>query len=302
MNFERQVVALRERNTPASSRELTPHYERLHEIYAHLDEPDGMEGISMLILSPSLEHKIRQHESTGQWTAAQSCWEVRLQQSPDNLEFHLGLLRCLRNLGHYGSCFVHVFSVQVSSMRTLSDTLRTHVRGVLVRNPDWESALAGFQAESAWMMGAWDDLQQITANNELTSPYIMKARVLLAMRAGNANDVASALSNARAILGAPITAAGAKGYRQSYDALLDLHMIHEMELIYDAVSATVPRSQSRREAMNSLGTSLAARFDATLPNFRVRQAVLSMRRTAFALRSEAGHTHDSPSLTFVTQS
>ncbi|KAH0840168.1 Nop14-like family-domain-containing protein [Lanmaoa asiatica] len=267
MNFERQVVALRERETPASTKELTPHYERLHEIYAHLDEPDGMEGISMLILSPSLEHKIRQHESTGQWTAAQSCWEVRLQQSPDNLEFHLGLLRCLRNLGHY-------------------DTLRTHVRGVLVRNPDWESALAGFQAESAWMMGAWDDLQQITANNELTSPYIMKARVLLAMRAGDAKDVASALSNARAVLGAPITAAGAKGYRQSYDALLDLHMIHEMELIYDAISATVPRSQSRREAMTSLGTCLAARFDATLPNFRVRQAVLSMRRTAFALRSE----------------
>ena len=134
-------------------------------------------------------------------------------------------------------------------------------------------------------MGAWDDLQQITANNELTSPYIMKARVLLAMRAGNINDVTSALSNARTILGAPITAAGAKGYRQSYDALLDLHMIHEMELIYDAVSATVPRSQARREAMKSLGTGLAARFDATLPNFRVRQAVLSMRRTAFALRS-----------------
>lgn len=103
MNFERQIVALRERETPASTRELAPHYERLHEIYAHLDEPDGMEGISMLILSPSLEHKIRQHESTGQWTAAQSCWEVGLQQSPDNLEFHLGLLRCLRNLGHYGA-------------------------------------------------------------------------------------------------------------------------------------------------------------------------------------------------------
>lgn len=109
MNFERQIVALRERAPPASTKELTPRYERLHEIYAHLDEPDGMEGISMLILSPSLEHKIRQHESTGQWTAAQSCWEVRLQQSPDNFEFHLGLLRCLRNLGHYGSCFVCSF-------------------------------------------------------------------------------------------------------------------------------------------------------------------------------------------------
>jgi serine/threonine-protein kinase ATR len=101
MNFERQIVTLRERSP--NTKDLPFYYERLHEIYAHLDEPDGMEGVSTLILSPSLEHQIRQHESTGRWTSAQSCWEVRLQQSPDNVDFHLGLLRCLRNLGHYGT-------------------------------------------------------------------------------------------------------------------------------------------------------------------------------------------------------
>jgi serine/threonine-protein kinase ATR len=100
MNFERQIVDLQDR--APNSDDLLVYYERLHEIYAHLDEPDGMEGVSTRILSPSLEHQIRQHESTGRWTSAQSCWEVRLQQSPDNLDFHVGLLRCLRNLGHYG--------------------------------------------------------------------------------------------------------------------------------------------------------------------------------------------------------
>ena len=100
MSFERHLVSLRQRN--ADSTEIQSCYERLHEIYCNLDEPDGMEGISTLILSPTLEHQIRQHESTGRWTSAQSCWELRLQQSPDNLEYHIGLLRCLRNLGHYG--------------------------------------------------------------------------------------------------------------------------------------------------------------------------------------------------------
>jgi serine/threonine-protein kinase ATR len=102
MNFERQISSLKERSPHPQHRDLAGYYERLHEIYAHLDEPDGMEGVSTLILSPSLEHQIRQHESTGRWTSAQSCWEVRLQHSPDNIDFHLGLLRCLRNLGHYG--------------------------------------------------------------------------------------------------------------------------------------------------------------------------------------------------------
>ena len=99
MSFERQVLMLQESHT---SNSLHDHYERLHEIYAHIDEPDGMEGITTLILSPSLEHQIRQHESTGRWTSAQSCWEVRLQSAPNELDSHLGLLRCLRNLGHYG--------------------------------------------------------------------------------------------------------------------------------------------------------------------------------------------------------
>ena len=100
MNLEQQIIAMRERKV--SQYDLQDHYERLHEMYAHLDQPDGMEGISTEILSPSLEHQIRQHESTGRWMSAQSCWEVCLQHEPDNLDFHLGLLRCLRNLGHYG--------------------------------------------------------------------------------------------------------------------------------------------------------------------------------------------------------
>lgn len=103
MCYEQQIIEFRGNKT---AKEVHEHYERLHEIYSQLDEPDGMEGVSTLILEPSLEHQIRQHESTGRWTSAQSCWEVRLQHSPDDLKSHLGLLECLRNLGHYGMRFI----------------------------------------------------------------------------------------------------------------------------------------------------------------------------------------------------
>lgn len=105
MCFEQQLVALNDAKSQSDSRIAA--YETLHEIYAQLDEPDGMEGITTMILSPSLEHQIREHESTGRWTSAQSCWEVRLQHSPNDLKSHLGLLRCLRNLGHYGMLRPH---------------------------------------------------------------------------------------------------------------------------------------------------------------------------------------------------
>lgn len=99
-NFEQRIVQLRGENR--TNNELQTYFERLHQIYADLDEPDGMEGVSTFVIAPSLEHQIREHESTGRWTSAQSCWEVRLQQSPDDVALHVGLLKCLQNLGHYG--------------------------------------------------------------------------------------------------------------------------------------------------------------------------------------------------------
>lgn len=100
-SFEQRLYQLK-RSQKLPDRDLQEYYERVHQIYAELDEPDGMEGISTFVIAPSLEHQIREHESTGRWTSAQSCWEVRLQQSPDDVSLHVGLLKCLRNLGHYG--------------------------------------------------------------------------------------------------------------------------------------------------------------------------------------------------------
>jgi serine/threonine-protein kinase ATR len=106
-SFEQRMSELR--NTQGrKDADLQAYYEHLHRIYADLDEPDGMEGVTSKVLEPSLEHQIREHESVGRWTSAQSCWEVRLQQSPDDVQLHIGLLRCLRSLGHYGELQVQI--------------------------------------------------------------------------------------------------------------------------------------------------------------------------------------------------
>lgn len=104
LNYEK---ILHDQKLTAEPATLQPYYERLHHIYAELNEPDGMEGVSTSIISPSIQHQIREHEMTGRWTSAQSCWEVQLQLQPEDPESHLGLLRCLRNLGHYGQSPVY---------------------------------------------------------------------------------------------------------------------------------------------------------------------------------------------------
>jgi serine/threonine-protein kinase ATR len=167
------------------------------------------------------------------------------------------------------------------------DTLRTHVKGVLTRNPEWEPVLIGFQVESAWMVGAWADVQTLVDRTNAQTSSIVMARLLLAMRTGDPPTIAKSLSIARNVLGIPITAAGVKGYRRSYDAVLDLHLTHELEMIYNTITSLPTNSQGgyakRRDLLSDLSRTLTARLDATLPTFRTREPVLSMRRTAFAL-------------------
>ncbi|KAI0650476.1 hypothetical protein C8Q79DRAFT_901502 [Trametes meyenii] len=263
-------------------------YERLHELYSYLDEPDGMEGVSTLILSPSLEHQIREYESTGNWTSAQSCWEVQLQYEPDNLDYHLGLLRSLRNLGHY-------------------DTLRTHVMGVLTKHPDWSAHLVGYQVESEWMVGHWDNVQTLVDQAEARPAPIFLAQVLLAMRTGDEVRVKASLSEARRVLGAPITASGLNGYRRSYDAVVNLHLVHELKIINGIVKeireGPSGATQGSQKSFDKLLQHLSARFDLTLPTFRIREPILNMRRTAFNLSgSHSGVVKDAIGKWWLTSS
>jgi hypothetical protein len=137
------------------------------------------------------------------------------------------------------------------------------------------------------MVGAWADVQILVDRTNAQTSSIVMARLLLAMRAGDPPTIAKSLSVARNVLGIPITAAGVKGYRRSYDAVLDLHLTHELEMIHNTTTSLPASSQGnlikRREMLLDLSRTLTARLDATLPTFRIREPVLSMRRTAFAL-------------------
>lgn len=137
------------------------------------------------------------------------------------------------------------------------------------------------------MVGAWEDVEDLARRSTAQTSSIVIARVLLAMRSKDAASITSSLSAARSVLGTPITAAGAKGHRRSYEAVLDLHLAHELEIIYNALtslpSGSQGHSQLRQRTVAQLNASLSARLDSTLPTFRTREPVLSMRRTAFAL-------------------
>lgn len=80
--------------------------QHLQSIYAQIDEPDSIEGITahLKVLNP--EQQIMEDRKAGRWTAAQSWYEIALAEKPDDLDTQVNLLTCLKESGQYGMSII----------------------------------------------------------------------------------------------------------------------------------------------------------------------------------------------------
>ena len=78
--------------------------EHLQFIYAQIEEPDSVEGISVNLNVLNPEQQIMEHQKAGRWTAAQSWYELSLADKPEDPEAQVNLLTCLKESGQYGTC------------------------------------------------------------------------------------------------------------------------------------------------------------------------------------------------------
>jgi len=100
------------------------------------------------------------------------------------------------------------------------------------------------------------------------------------------HNLNEAFCYARRALGKSITS---DQYARSYDTVLQLHLLRELQMVHD----TDISIQSTRDPLNhraiientarSLTKCLDERFSTTSPQFRIREAMLAIRRTAFGL-------------------
>ena len=262
LNYESHIVGQQLQSKDESV--MQTYYENLHECYANLDEPDGMEGISTKIVSPSVLHQIREHESTGRWTSAQSCWEVLLQQAPDEAQNHIGLLTCLRHLGHY-------------------DSMRTHIRGILASRADsdeWDRVLAPFNLQASMFAADWDAVDRVLQVPGIDGAEVAFGRVISAMRFGDDALLEQTFYEAREMLGSPLVAAGRESYRRVYDSVVHLHILQELHAVH--LTAKSPST-----GYSQLEQTLNVRLHATSPSFRAREPILNMRRNSLKLTARA---------------
>jgi serine/threonine-protein kinase ATR len=99
-HWEQHIRAIRNIDKDPATKTLL--LERLQDIYTQIDEPDGIEGISAHLHVLDIDQQILGHRKAGRWTAAQSWYEIKLAEDPEDPDVQVNLLTCLKQSGQHG--------------------------------------------------------------------------------------------------------------------------------------------------------------------------------------------------------
>ncbi|EMR70330.1 putative protein kinase rad3 protein [Eutypa lata UCREL1] len=86
--------------------------QRLQDIYTQIDEPDGLEGISAHLHVLDINQQILSHRKAGRWAAAQTWYEIKLAENPDNIDVQIDLLTCLKESGQHDVLLNYVEGIE----------------------------------------------------------------------------------------------------------------------------------------------------------------------------------------------
>lgn len=156
--------------------------------------------------------------------------------------------------------------------------MRTHILGLLYARPndgELKRQLAPYEIEASLFVKDWAAVQDVLRLPDIAGAEVDFGRVIMAMRQGDPTQLSTALARARESLGSPIVTAAKESYRRAYDEVVNLHVLDEIDLIYQSAQEVA--------TLKSLAESrLASRIAATSPSFRVREPILNMRRIALS--------------------
>lgn len=152
---------------------LTSDLDSCQNMYAALEEPDGMRGLASLRQKASVQSEIKDLESLGKWGEALTSYEKCLQIYPAQTHLHTGMLECYRNLGQWRAGLSY-------SQGLLSD---------LSLPQDDQRQVAMFGVQYAWRLRDWNTVQQLLSDNQHAPDNaqfeVRLAALLLALHKGD---------------------------------------------------------------------------------------------------------------------
>ncbi|EWC44205.1 hypothetical protein DRE_06950 [Drechslerella stenobrocha 248] len=238
-------------------------YTQMQSIYAEIDEPDGIEGISTQLSVVNIEQQILEHRKAGRWLAVQSWHEHLLKERPTDVDLQYGLLLSLKESGQDNTLLVHLDPILNVHTTLLYQTL-------------------GFGIESAWKSLNWEKLElllQKCPESARASFDVTIGRVINAFHGKDFMALEAIIGEGRDHLTRSMTLSGTNSIRSCHELLFQFQVFAECQFI-----ATTLQNES--SDLTIFKQILDARLTLLGPSHREKQYILALRRALLTLSQE----------------
>ena len=240
--------------------EMEPLYDQLQRIYTHIEEPDGMSGISAKLPTLDIDQQILEHRKAGKWTAVQSWYELLLSERPGDVNVQANLISSLRDSGQY-------------------DALLHQVDGMMATSAQAHTRLLPFAVEASWVTGNWTALDKyLSKSNEHTNGTydIRMGYALSELRKQNMDLFVEWVNSGRETVASTMTESATGSIRQCHHFLVQLHALSELQSVSEVLH------QPEIDA-GALTKSLESRLSLIGTYPADKQYILAVRRAALQL-------------------
>ncbi|KAI0412411.1 phosphatidylinositol 3 [Xylaria grammica] len=258
-HLEQHIRQVDEAKGSAHDRNLL--VQRVQDIYTQIDEPDGLEGISAHLHVLDIEQQVLSHRKAGRWAAAQTWYEIKLAEEPDNIDVQVDLLTCLKESGQH-------------------DVLLNYVEGI-----EKHTAVATinrvvpYAVEAAWATGRWQTLQKFFSKyqGDPSEDFnVSIAQSLLYLQRGWTKEFFQTMKTMRERVGSSMTSSATASLQACHEPILRAHVLTDLELI---AGMNNDGDQHPQDILKSLGR----RLEVLGSYVNDKQYILSIRRAAMEL-------------------
>ncbi|KAK4162009.1 hypothetical protein QBC43DRAFT_216438 [Cladorrhinum sp. PSN259] len=237
----------------------------LQKIYTEIDEPDSLEGISAHFGTVTLDQEALNHRKAGRWTAAQTWYEIRHAESPDDPEIQGDLLTCLKESGQH-------------------DVLLNYVEG-MKKTPLTINRILPFAVEASWATGRWETLdkylQLYNAEDASEVFNLGVGQALLCLKNGDVERFREYIRMVREKVAGSMTYSATSSLRACHDAMLRCHVLSELEMIVNAEDEGESGQQGLLRALDRRLEVLGAYVGDKQHLLGVRRAAMELMRPKF---------------------
>lgn len=208
-------------------------YQQLQDIYSQIDEPDGIDGISSYLHVLKPEQQVLEHRRAGRWAAAQSWYDLRLREEPENIGLHVDLLECLKHAGQHRLVLDH------------ANCLKEEQRE--------QPQVLSITSEAAWTTRNIDALTMMlekTGSYESSDFNINLGTAMIAASKHNMPAFIDIIRQTRIGIAKTMSQSATTSLQACHDQLVKLHALYDVETVACAPDSKGPQNITIEQLMN----------------------------------------------------